>query len=259
MAGRGDTTWSSYRSPPSSGSSSGGYSSSTESVGEQSVESLVGSPRKARTPQTARSNKRGIETAQQKVLLQDIEQDGGGLKNVLEGISAFCDQQALKNSNSKLLYGDRYSSERKRIDNKIRYWAKELSDDEYLLILKDFGVTPSSAEVEPSPVKPTKVPASAKAKASEVPKASNRDMSSKTTRKVSSIDSDKVRAAILASNKAKFQGGSETASSEPIAMSANKSGVVVGKDGVVYGMYCLVSRGLCLWMEPTSSLCVVSY
>jgi hypothetical protein len=108
MARRGETDHTtSYRSPSNGNSSdsSGGYSSSTESIGDESVESLVGTLRKVRSPQAARSNKRGIETAQLKVLLQDIEQ-GGGIKHVVEGITTFCDQQALKNSNSKLLYGE---------------------------------------------------------------------------------------------------------------------------------------------------------
>jgi hypothetical protein len=69
---------------------SGGYSSSTESIGDELVESLVvGTPRKVRTPQAARSNKRGIEMAQVKVLLQDIEQGGGIKKHVVEGITTF--------------------------------------------------------------------------------------------------------------------------------------------------------------------------
>ena len=136
------------RGSASDSDESSGYSSSTSSKGEESVESLVDSaaestPRKKK-PQVARSNKRGIELTDQKVLLLDIERFGG-IDKVRTDITAFCDSQAPKGINASLLYGSLYSKERTRVENKIRNsWAK-LSKAEYQDLLISFGILVPSA------------------------------------------------------------------------------------------------------------------
>jgi hypothetical protein len=209
---------------------SSGYSSSTASIGDESVQSLVSSPRKLRSPQAARSNKRGIEKPQQKLLLQDIEETGGGIKNVSEGLTAFCDKAALKDSNSTILYGVHQSKERRRVENKIRYWAKKLEVKEYLLLLKDFQVSPSAATVEES---------------AKVPKASKRDMPSKPSRKASE------------SKESTAQNASTAQETEPTTSSSNNdkkgtkmmSGIMTDMDGIVYGMYCVIFSACLLGSE----------
>lgn len=142
-----------HSSSSDSDESSGEYSSSTASGGDESVQSLVGSPN--RTPQTARSNKRGIELPDQKVLLQDIEQFGG-IEKARGDLTAFCDIQAGKSKNHSELYGAQYTKQRIRVENKIRVWQK-LPPKHYNQVLEGLGVLPSTPHVKFSPV-PGKIP-----------------------------------------------------------------------------------------------------
>jgi hypothetical protein len=130
---------SSYRESSSDSSDAQGetYSSSTVSA-DESVESLVPESSKLRSPQAGRSNRRGLDKPSQKVILQDIE-NAGGLLEVVKDITGFCNTHVVRDTGSKILYGEQKSSERRRVENKIRVWNR-LTAVEYLDILKDYQV-----------------------------------------------------------------------------------------------------------------------
>lgn len=236
----------SYRSHSSSGSSSsdsssdsGTYSSSTASAGDESVESLV-SPRerKLRSPEAfARTNTRGLELPQQKKLLADIETTGGGLKNVLADLKDFCNSQSEKDANSLILYGTEKSKQRKRVDNKIRYWGK-FSGHAYLSILTKFGISPAP-EALPKGLPKKSAPAYKTPNPQSEPKKPPPQSESKKPTRPKPTPPQ-----------------SASASSTPKMSSSNSSSIYV-KGGVVYGMWCfMITLRLC--MEPGSH-CLFSY
>lgn len=178
----------SYRQSSSSDSDTeGNYSSTTGTGGEddESVESLVASNTKQlRSPQAGRSNSRGIDKSSQKVLLHHIEA-AGGLQAVLQNITAFCNTQASKDTGSKILYGEHYSKERRRVENKIHRW-KSLSRAAYLAVLADFQVTPN---VVTSSVG---VSASQASSRQDMSKSSRKDSESKKAPRSKSVSSSKT-------------------------------------------------------------------
>jgi hypothetical protein len=210
--------------------SSSGYSSSTASGGDESVHSLVPSvvvSPKPRTPQVVRSNKRGIEPADQKVILQHIEQFGGGIAKVREDITAFCNHQVPKSTNTTLLYGTQYDKVRTRVENKIRVWAK-LSKEDYSVLLKDLGVT--AATVTQASGVPSSVP---HVKFSPAPKVSAPPAS--IPKKVNSGSSPGIDMSTKKSGKEKE---SQPKSEPPTSIKTEKPDKMSRfevKDGVVHG------------------------
>lgn len=172
------------------------HSSSTEEGDDdQSLSSLTSPPvtsppvtspggtRKGRPSgrkNTDRTNVRGFQLWEQKLLAFDVEA-AGGLQCVFTakgGVTEFCDAQASTDEERANFYGkDWQHPQRSRIRGKLRRWYDSLPSGGYYKLLKQWQVTPAvfrSSEATPSVFSsPQATPSTSKPKAtpSSKPKA----------------------------------------------------------------------------------------
>lgn len=88
------------------------------------------------------SNSQGLELPYQKVLLNDIE-DNGGLESFTKGLTHFLNSRlALKDAQDRSFFGNPRTKPRFRVENKIKHW-KGLSSEEYEELLTQCEIVPA--------------------------------------------------------------------------------------------------------------------